>query len=551
MEPEPSARHNIPSSIGEPVRTFRYSLCFTVLFACLALPASAQSLRRAAIRKSESSARAAWRPVRPVSSEESAKESGRLRRVDHHEEVESLAAPTPVADAAADAPAPPVTAESLDGKVDLAPLHDSSVACDALPSSECGCGSAVCSGGCDDMFSAACGSCSGEGCSMCGELCSPRAWRPCVTLCLPQDGWLNFELLSWWQDGVSLPPLITTSVDPTVPRDDAGVLTDPNTRILFGGGDILKKNLDGGRLKFGVWLDSNHTWGVGAELFEFSTKRSGFNATSSGDPILARPFFNILTGEEDSGLISYPGADTGSVVASVESRLSGAAFHVRRLRCCNEGCSKWLFCGCPEHFCSRTELLVGYRYLELKEGIFMNEQTVSTDPRFPGTLDITDRFNVRNQFNGFDVGWSYRRTRGFWTCDATLRLGIGNTRQSVSIAGQTTINDLTNPPPTTQQGGFLAQSSNIGVYRQNEFAVVPEFTLGAGYQLTDHFKVTLGYTFLYWSNVVRPGLQIDRDLNPNLFPPPNGNGGANRPGFTFDTTDYWAQGINFGGEYRW
>ncbi len=114
----------------------------------------------------------------------------------------------------------------------------------------------------------------------------------------------------------------------------------------------------------------------------------------------------------------------------------------------------------------------------------------------------------------------FRRTRGFWTMDALIRLAIGNTRQTVTINGQTTINDPTNTPAVqTLPGGLLTQTSNIGTYRQDEFAVVPELNLNLGYQLTDHFRVMLGYTAIYWSNVVRPGQQISLDVNPNLLPP--------------------------------
>ena len=99
--------------------------------------------------------------------------------------------------------------------------------------------------------------------------------------------------------------------------------------------------------------------------------------------------------------------------------------------------------------------------------------------------------------------------------------------------------------------GLLAQTSNIGTYTQNEFAVVPEFDLMIGYQMTEQVKLSIGYTAIYWSNVVRPGDQIDLDVHPDLMPPATGFTSGTHPTFAFDTTDYWVQGISFGGEYRW
>ncbi len=537
-----------------PVRTFRCFLCLPFLmFMVLASACQAQTsqARRQSVRDSERVARASWQPTRPARRAGSDSFAPQLRRVDHIE-VEDVPVPTPEPDSSSvSVIEPPVQSVPLDGQITLAPLHDAAVACDAIPADQCGCGSAVCTG-CDFGCDSPCGSCSGAGCSMCGELCSPQAWRPCVTLCVPQDGWVSFEYLGWWQDGMNLPPLVTSSSDANVPRTEAGVLTSASTRILFGGRDVLDEGFDGGRLRFGVWLDRCHTWGVGAELFQLGSETEGFSATSTGAPVLARPFFNTQTGLEDSELVAFPNVVSGTVNAFARSRLSGAAVNLRRLRCCDEGCSQWLFCGCPEHYCSRTELLLGYRFLELEETIQVTEDLVSTDTQAPGTFDILDRFDTRNQFNGFDVGWVYRRTRGFWTCDMLLRMAIGNTRQTVTINGRTTVNDVINPPAQTLPGGLLAQTSNIGTYRRDEFTVVPEFNWNVGYQLTDHFKMTLGYTFIYWSNVVRPGDQIDRDLNPNLLPPPaQPLTGAQRPTFAFDNTDYWVQGINFGGELRW
>lgn len=552
----------------KPVRTFRCTLCFTLAVATLiAADASAQDsfLKRRSVRRSERVARATWQPVRNDGSSTKSEntrepsEAERRRRsrvrVVQGSSGETLPAPSDESISVIEtppgerlAPGEPIGPAPLDGQIMLEPIADGAVACDALPvAGGCGsCGGVSCDGGCGAPGTLA--SCGGD--PACGELCSDVAWRPCLTLCLPQDGWGTFELLGWWQAGMELPPLVTTSRDPSVARSDAGVLGRPTTDILFGGDEVLTDSFEGGRLSFGFWFDKQHTWGIGAEYFDLGERTESFRATSSGAPVLARPFFNTESGVNDSSLVAYPGVISGTVNVDASSDLVGWGVHFKRLRCVEEGCSSWLFCGHPDHYCARTERMLGYRYVELDESLTVVEESVGIDPT--GRFDILDRFETRNQFNGFDIGWSYKQIRGYWTLKSRLRLGVGNTHQTVTINGQTTIEDPNNPPSQTFTGGTLAQTSNIGTYEQDEFTVIPQVDASLGYQLTDHLKVTLGYTFLYWSNVVRPGDHVSLDLNPNLLPPQaDPFSGAQRPGFDFDTTDYWAQGINFGGEYRW
>jgi hypothetical protein len=68
---------------------------------------------------------------------------------------------------------------------------------------------------------------------------------------------------------------------------------------------------------------------------------------------------------------------------------------------------------------------------------------------------------------------------------------------------------------------------------------VPELGVKVGFQLNDYIRITAGYNFLYWSNVARPGEQVNRMVL-----------GANPP-FTFRTTDFWVQGITAGVEIRY
>ena len=102
--------------------------------------------------------------------------------------------------------------------------------------------------------------------------------------------------------------------------------------------------------------------------------------------------------------------------------------------------------------------------------------------------------------------------------------------------------------------GFLASGSNSGDYTRNVFAVVPEVGVNVGYQVTDHLRAFAGYTFLYWSSVVRPGDQIDLGLSGTQIPTDsryNPTAGPARPAVLLRDTSFWAQGINVGIEFRY
>ena len=82
-------------------------------------------------------------------------------------------------------------------------------------------------------------------------------------------------------------------------------------------------------------------------------------------------------------------------------------------------------------------------------------------------------------------------------------------------------------------------------------AMLPELATNVGLYLTPRLRWTVGYTFFYLSNVVRPGDQVDLDVNTQFLPPPEPITGLRRPDFVFRTTDFWAQGLNTGLDFRW
>lgn len=404
-----------------------------------------------------------------------------------------------------------------------------------------------------------CTSCGGDGCSSCGDSCeaSPLGFDLCnpggfdgrqLCICLPSHGWVSVEYLNWYQSGMETPALVTTSPVPTA-QNLAGVL--PNATTLYGGNnDILSDRMSGTRVRFGWWFANNPNIGIEGEYLGFGTRTENFDQQSNGSAILARPFYNAVTGLEDSELVSYPGLLSGRVRTSATSKLDGAAVRFKRLLCCSSGCGiSPISCG-PVPSQSRIDATLGWRYYQLNETLGIQEDLTSLSTNNPGSFVLNDNFRTLNQFNGAELGVQWMGRRGYWSLDMLMRMGIGNTRQLVTISGttQTTQNGAT----TTATGGLLAQRTNIGTYERNQLGIVPELGATLGYQITQRMRLTAGYSFIYWSNVVRPGDQIDTTVNPNLLPPENPTQTAFlNPRFAFRETDYWVQGLSLGGEYRW
>lgn len=351
--------------------------------------------------------------------------------------------------------------------------------------------------------------------------------------------WARGEYLLWTTDGMRTPPLATTSPNGTA-QAAAGVI-DQGATTLFGG-DLLTGTRSGGRIRLGHWLDDTRRFGVEGEYFGLGDINDNFASTSTGDPILARPFFNALSNANDSELVAFPGVVGGTFTADAQGSFQSAG--VRMLwNLCQSG--EPIGLNTVERCEARLDLLLGYRFARLDESLQMREQLTSQLPGDPGTFDIRDEFATRNEFHSGEIGLS--RTEGFrrWTLDALFKVAFGNVRESVSINGSTIIDDGTGPQ--TFSGGLLAQRTNIGNYQRDRFALIPELGVTLGYQLTPRWQANVGYSLVYWDRVVRAGQQIDTAVNPNLLPPEVVPfTGPLRPEFDFEESSFWAQGMSFG-----
>ena len=380
----------------------------------------------------------------------------------------------------------------------------------------------------------------------------------------PHWYWVRAEYLMWFTKGMDLPPLVTTGT--TTSR---GVLGRTGTSVLYPDDDPNPIR-SGGRIRFGTWLDPMQNLGVEGELLGVGQFSDDFfrQGDGSAGQIIARPFFNALTNAQDSQVLSFPNTARGDIRVETNGDFySGGVRAAMNVCCCVgcepccdpcAGCGTMNSCGNGGGGCgflglsgaSSVRLLAGYRFTRLNESVLITENLISLDTANPGSFFITDNFRTQNEFHGGDLGISLEARRYRWWLEMTGRIAFGNNRQRVTIDGstQTTVGNNT----TTAQGGILAQRTNIGTFERDDFTMIPELGANIGYQLTPRLSALVGYTFIYFPNVVRPGDIIDTTVNPNLFPPEEVPfTGPLRPEFDWRVSDFWAQGLNFGIDYRW
>ena len=338
--------------------------------------------------------------------------------------------------------------------------------------------------------------------------------------------WFRGEALLWWLKGGETPPLLTTSPASTS-QAQAGVLDSATTTVLFGNDEMNTGLHAGGRMTFGLWLDRCQESGLEFSYFVLGENQQSYSNPSN--PVLARPFFNVTTGSEDRVLLAYPGAATGTFSASSTENFQGAEALWRRAIVHGDD--------------GRIDFIAGYRFQRLTDGLTIGDSVTGGTPS--ATITNADEFHTCNDFNGGEIGFATQWHRNRWSLDTLLKMGIGETNTQVYINGWTTV--ATTPPILYSNAGMLALESNSGTHTSQQFSVMPEIGLTLGYDLTPRLKASVGYTLLYWTNVARPGDQIDLNVDPRQFAPPTQE---SRPQFVLHTSDFWAQGVNLGLDYR-
>lgn len=349
--------------------------------------------------------------------------------------------------------------------------------------------------------------------------------------------WASFEWLYWVASGQSIPALATSAPVGT-PLSTAGVGGQSTTTTLFGNQRVNNDWRNGFRATAGMWLDPEQTRGIELDFFFLGRSSVPFGVGSDGSQIITRPFFNASTGARDTELVSFPGIVAGTTTADPRNSVIGGGINFLQNLCCNP--------------CGRTDLIVGYRYLNVGDNITITENlTALGGSNVPAgtTFAIRDRFGSSNNFNGALIGIAHERRFNRFYVNVRTSVALGDNYQITRIDGSTTIT----PPgglPTTYPGGLLAQPTNMGTHTSNNFAVMPEVGVKLGMQVTENARVFVGYNFIYLSNVTRAGDQISTSVNTSLLPPSSGLVGSPAPIYQQRTTDFWLQGVSLGAELR-
>lgn len=388
----------------------------------------------------------------------------------------------------------------------------------------CSCSTCCCEPICSECVScSSCASCGGCGCGCCFvDGCNSR-----------QFFWVSAEYLLWTITPDNVPPLLTTG--PIGDGAQVGIPGRLDTQVLYGSNQLADTLRSGARFTAGFWLPGLDRLGVEVSYFFLGQGRSTFFADNNTNPILMRPFINAQTGEANVIPTAYPVTangfqqTTGSFRVLNTSDLWGIEANLRGK----------LWCG-P---CAWLDALVGYRHLDLTELLVIDD--LENGERF------IDRFSTRNNFNGGQLGiegqWNFARR---FTVTGTAKVALGNVNQVLGINGQS---NVAFPPPAVQSGGFLALESNIASREANRFAVMPNCGVKLGWNATENLRFFVGYEFLYLSNVIRVGEQVDPRINRNLIPGAASTSGSQpqQPAVLFRTNDFWAHGVNFGALYYW
>jgi hypothetical protein len=349
--------------------------------------------------------------------------------------------------------------------------------------------------------------------------------------------YIGADYLLWWVRKDQVPALATTgNVNDTIP----GAFGQPGTVALLGLGGFGDNNSSGARVTAYYWFDQDHTFGVDASGFWLANASRQAEVGGNGDlnsPVIARPFFNPNAGANDADPISVPGVQAGTLLVEMTRRFWGADANLRCSQCLD-----------ISPF-SRVTFLAGGRFLYLDENLSFQEHVgdlIDSEGNPGNDFKIFDKFQTYNRFYGAQVGLELESRVGPVVFNLAGKCALGETYQAVKTGANTVVTEPDGTVFSDPTRGLLVQPSNLGRVSRYRFGVVPEVIASLSWEFNEHFRFTVGYNFLWWSSVVRPGEQIDPVVNVGAVGDVGQLGSIARPGVPFQSSSFWAQGVSGG-----
>jgi hypothetical protein len=322
--------------------------------------------------------------------------------------------------------------------------------------------------------------------------------------------WGSAEVLVGNTSGVNVPPVVTTG--PAANGLLAGAVGAPGTTALFGGRKMLDDWRAGARTEVGAWLGRNHAWGVSGRLYSLFSTSEQLVGEGNGTNVVTLPQLVTVgdTAVQMPVFVGFPGISVGTVAATAQTTFTGGDLNLRRLLVSNHD--------------FRFELFAGYRQMHLGDEL-------GAAFRASGGLGAVillagdDTVRTRNNFYGGHVGSLGSLAIGRFTVQGQSAFAVGVNASDLDF-GRTrtaTVGTAVVPLVQTTDGGRL-----------NFFSVAAEGGVRLGFRVTQHAKLTVGYTGIYWSQVRRAQEQFQFSDTP-----------------TGGTTHFYSNMFSAGGEVRY
>ena len=345
-----------------------------------------------------------------------------------------------------------------------------------------------------------------------------------------------------------------------------------NGGTLFGGDGLNTGIHSGEELRFGHWLDAEHTQAIEGGGFFIGQGSTSFTSGQGGNGV-GVPFFDAngigqlfvvnrpstLTSTNVSvnttpdvfvGLFNKTSTDqsTGTASASYSQMLWGADLNYR--------VATPLF----RERGVEIDVSAGVKYANLSESLSLNTTSTAVHTEvttfekalgLPGNPNFTDStstitgtsdlISTRNNFIGpqFGAGGDFRLDER-WSISGDAKVALGANFESLSASGSTmsTVTSATTPtstlmlagipltvaagkPPgsaatpvvttstTTSGSGIFASPANSGNHSRTVFAYIPSSALKLNYDVLPNFlTLSLGYNVFWMSDVLRPTNQL-------------------------------------------